>query len=424
MSARSSQTRPRSRSGKRLRIRSRSWCTVSSRGGVQPVPTARAHDRECRGLPVRAGPPDAVQGLVGPGQPGPGGPTLRSGAPNPRESQDERRHRTTARGWSWRPPRGRSGGRRCRRGRRVVERRPPRPGARGRYGAVVGVLLVTTPLVADPSSDSSSRGAGARFPTSWSPSTSSPWAAAPVAAPRGLAAAPRGRPLHRGPGRVRLGARSHRRAVGGGPGRARTCIRSPCGPNRLSTSAGCGPGVAEPVRHPGVELGDLARPEHEVVLAEQQAEPAGQDVEPLVALVGLLARRPRRALSGGKICLNACSPPGRRVSGRNVIAVRTIGSARTRGSPVSGRRRARRAAPGGRGPAAAAAPGSGRRCPDSSRDSVLTEMPVASASWARVAPALEAQRAQPGADRRPAPDVDSSLIVHPQFAIPATIVCQ
>ena len=44
---------------------------------------------------------------------------------------------------------------------------------------------------------------------------------------------------------------------------------------------------AEPVRDAGVELGRLARGEHEVVLAEHQPQPAVEDVEPLVALVGL-----------------------------------------------------------------------------------------------------------------------------------------
>ncbi|KQC35307.1 hypothetical protein UK82_27015 [Frankia sp. ACN1ag] len=41
-------------------------------------------------------------------------------------------------------------------------------------------------------------------------------------------------------------------------------------------------GVGERVRDMGVELGDLAGHEFDVVLAEQQAQPAGQHVEPLV----------------------------------------------------------------------------------------------------------------------------------------------
>jgi len=47
-------------------------------------------------------------------------------------------------------------------------------------------------------------------------------------------------------------------------------------------------GTAEPVRHAGVELGDLARLHDEVVLAQPQSQSPGQDVHPLVALVGLL----------------------------------------------------------------------------------------------------------------------------------------
>ena len=51
---------------------------------------------------------------------------------------------------------------------------------------------------------------------------------------------------------------------------------------------GLGTGAAEPVRDAGVELGDLAGLHGEVVLGEPQAQPPGQDVHPLVALVGLL----------------------------------------------------------------------------------------------------------------------------------------
>jgi hypothetical protein len=45
--------------------------------------------------------------------------------------------------------------------------------------------------------------------------------------------------------------------------------------------------AAEPVRHSGVELDHLAGPEYEVAVAEDQPEPTGEDVEPLVALVCL-----------------------------------------------------------------------------------------------------------------------------------------
>ena len=55
-------------------------------------------------------------------------------------------------------------------------------------------------------------------------------------------------------------------------------------------------GAAEPVRHLGVELRDLARPEHPVLIAENETEPAGQHVDPFVPVVGArlgvdLARR-------------------------------------------------------------------------------------------------------------------------------------
>ena len=43
---------------------------------------------------------------------------------------------------------------------------------------------------------------------------------------------------------------------------------------------------AEPVRQPRVELGHLAWPHGDVVLAEDQAHLPGQDVEPLVAVMG------------------------------------------------------------------------------------------------------------------------------------------
>ena len=55
-------------------------------------------------------------------------------------------------------------------------------------------------------------------------------------------------------------------------------------------------GGAEPVRQLGVELGDLARPHRDVTLAEDQPQPPGENVEPLVALVGSKLRSP---CSGG-----------------------------------------------------------------------------------------------------------------------------
>ncbi len=46
-------------------------------------------------------------------------------------------------------------------------------------------------------------------------------------------------------------------------------------------------GAAEPVRYPGVELGRLAGSQYQIVLAEHQPEPPAEDIQPLVALVGL-----------------------------------------------------------------------------------------------------------------------------------------
>jgi hypothetical protein len=51
---------------------------------------------------------------------------------------------------------------------------------------------------------------------------------------------------------------------------------------------------AEPVRFAGVELGYLTGPEGEFAFSEDEAQFAGQDVEPFIAVVGhelLLARR-------------------------------------------------------------------------------------------------------------------------------------
>jgi hypothetical protein len=44
--------------------------------------------------------------------------------------------------------------------------------------------------------------------------------------------------------------------------------------------------IAEPVRHPRVELGRLSTTQHEVVLSEDQSQTTGQDVQPLMTLMG------------------------------------------------------------------------------------------------------------------------------------------
>lgn len=53
---------------------------------------------------------------------------------------------------------------------------------------------------------------------------------------------------------------------------------------------GAGAGGGEPVRGAGVEFGGLAGLEREVVLSEDEAEGAVQDVDPVVALVGAEVR--------------------------------------------------------------------------------------------------------------------------------------
>ena len=63
-------------------------------------------------------------------------------------------------------------------------------------------------------------------------------------------------------------------------------MRSPGRPKMLSTSAGLVAGAAEPVRHLGVELGRLSDAEDEILVAEHEAHPTGQDVEPLEPVVG------------------------------------------------------------------------------------------------------------------------------------------
>ena len=124
----------------------------------------------------------------------------------------------------------------------------------------------------------------------------------PVAASRMASAWPgrRARPLHGVPD-----ARAR--------GRARTCMRSPCGPKRTSSSAGsapalpnqCGTRVSNSATSPGFS--------DEVVLAEQQPEPAAQHVHPLVALVASAAR-PRVLPAGISIlkAAEAARPLGQR----------------------------------------------------------------------------------------------------------------
>ena len=86
-------------------------------------------------------------------------------------------------------------------------------------------------------------------------------------------------------------------------------------------------GAAEPVRDPGVELCDLAGAQDQVMVGEHQPHPAGEDVQPLVALVRLqLGVR----LDVGITIFQACTPPGCRVSG---MTVRPVHPARLQPDP-------------------------------------------------------------------------------------------
>ena len=82
------------------------------------------------------------------------------------------------------------------------------------------------------------------------------------------------------------------------------------------------PGAAEPVRHSGVELGRLSPRQDELVLAEEKSHAAGQDVQPLVALVraefGLDGRNGDEDLPG----LNAAGLRGERNDGPPAGALR------------------------------------------------------------------------------------------------------
>jgi thioredoxin reductase len=70
----------------------------------------------------------------------------------------------------------------------------------------------------------------------------------------------------------------------------------------------------EPVRHPGVELRDLAGCEHEVVFAEYESKPTVEDVEPLVPLVCLrIGLGPVASWRDHELVrLDAARPPGQR----------------------------------------------------------------------------------------------------------------
>ncbi len=104
------------------------------------------------------------------------------------------------------------------------------------------------------------------------------------------------------------------------------------------------------------------------------------------------------SLLGSMITFHAWRPPACRVSGITTRPLRSWGTNWTRGSPTSG---APTSSSSGTWWASAIGSSSSRlglRCPDSSRDSVLFEIPVASDSSVSVTPALVADPAQSRAD--------------------------
>ena len=130
----------------------------------------------------------------------------------------------------------------------------------------------------------------------------------------------------------------------------------------------CGMRVSNSATSPGRE--------HEVVLAEQQPQPAGQHVQPLVALVASAARAPSAGQPGGidhLVRLQPAGPPGQR---RHRHAVALDGRGCTRGSPVGGASTSSSSGTWWARASGSSSSSVGRRWPDSSRDSVLTEMPV------------------------------------------------
>ena len=165
-------------------------------------------------------------------------------------------------------------------------------------------------------------------------------------------------------------------------------------------------GAAEPVRHLGVELGCLADTEDQILVAEHEPHPAGEDVEPLEPVVGARVRLDWRRRDDDLPRLDAAGP-GQRQHGAAVDAARLQPDARVadlRGTdevvdrhPVGLRQRQQQLQ-------------AGRRCPFSSRDSVLFEMPVRSgprsaSGRAARARAAAVDRPCPGRPRWPSPVV-------------------
>src|SRR6478609_6568852 len=105
--------------------------------------------------------------------------------------------------------------------------------------------------------------------------------------------------------------------------------------------------------------------------------------------------------------LKDCRPPGRRVSEMKVRPCRTTGLERIRGSPVSGASTSSSRATRWARASGSSSSRVGLRWPDSSRDRVLTEMPVSSAR----SPSVASRSSRSWRSRGPTPrSTDSSSI--------------
>jgi len=125
--------------------------------------------------------------------------------------------------------------------------------------------------------------------------------------------------------------------------------------------------------HLGIKYGHVTRSEHHVLISQDEAHVPGQDVDPFITVVGAWFRA---ALLVGMMIFQACIRSGCRVSGITVRPLTRPGLSRSRGSPSSGA--ATRSSNGTRSAWESASSSSrvGRRCPISSRDIVLLEIPV------------------------------------------------
>ena len=145
------------------------------------------------------------------------------------------------------------------------------------------------------------------------------------------------------------------------------------------------------------------------MVAHDEPHPARQHEQPLIPLVALSRGV---LLLAGTMIFHAWTPPGCRVSGSTVRPLRLLAFRRTRGSPTSGA--PTRSSNGTRYANASGSSSSrlARRCPVSSRDRVLLEMPVVSDRAVKVMPRWRAQLLQSRADLVQSLRDDGLVVVH------------